>query len=655
MMLDNNQKIFGPYSLSFGHGGVANLVLDIPDSSINVLSMSVISCLNDALDFLSTTEHESIVFSSGKSGFIYGADIHELSGISTTEGANLLVENGWNLMMRIANWPKITIAKIHGFCLGGGLELALACRFRVSSDDKSTKFGLPEVRLGLLPDWGGIMRLPRLIGPFKAFDLILSGRMISAKSAKEMGLVDFVAPLRVLDNVVSSILKSTNVVSPRKFLGFVNRILVSDAFRAIPAYIIRSQLRRKVRFEHYPTPYVILDSWEKFSGNTPLIPEEHPSHVVKLIKSSTSVSLLRVFSLQERLKSYGKDDSIFPIFHIHVVGAGVMGGDVAAWCASKGIRVTLQDLSNQQIGLALKRAHDWYLKKLRDPILIMRAMDLLIPDLRGDGLAHADIVFEAVIEDVDVKRNFFKNFEQRARRSALLVTNTSSIVVERIAEVVSCPGRVAGLHFFNPVHSMPLVEVVRGEKTDSATVGRLMYFVRQIGKLPLPVKSVPGFLVNRVLGPYILGALSLLDSERLVPESIDDAARRFGMPMGPVELADYVGLDVCVAAGHGMSVSDTIPETLVRLVSEKKLGRKTRQGYYSYDEQLKPIRSSKFTSLGDSMVARIVKPLYDWSVKCVEEAVVEDDDLADAGMIFGAGFAPFLGGPLFDLKRRNVK
>ncbi|WP_092484705.1 3-hydroxyacyl-CoA dehydrogenase NAD-binding domain-containing protein [Candidatus Ichthyocystis hellenicum] len=655
MMLDHNQHIFGPWKFSLDRSGVANVVFEVPDSTANPLSRHAIRTLGEVLDALSSMDHRGIIFSSGTSNFSVGADVHEISSITDLEKKDFIVD-GWNVIMRIANWPKPTVAKIHGFCLGGGFELVLACRFRVASDSLSTKFALPEVRLGIFPLWGGVMRLPQLVGAVKAFDLILSGRTVSAKVAKKMGLVDVLAPTRVLDMAADSCFSADpNLAPKRRSLGVINNLLTNTPFRLITLYLVRRQLRSKVMFEHYPTPYLILDFWKRFSGNTLSVPEDDSSSIFHLFSSTTVASLFRVFSLQERLKSYGKNNLIPPVTHVHVVGAGVMGGDVAAWCASKGIKVTLQDLSIQTISSALRRAYVWYTKKLKDPLLVQKAMDLLVPDVHGYGISSADVIFEAVVEDVEVKRKIFSDAESRARPEALLVTNTSSIVIENLAKSPSCSRRIAGLHFFNPVHTMPLVEIVRGDQTDDSIIERLFCFVRQIDKLPLAVKSVPGFLVNRVLGPYILGALNLLESENLSPEAVDDGVRRFGMPMGPVELADYIGLDVCVAAGKSMELSVKGPETLIRLVSEKKLGRKSKVGYYSYDNDLKPIRAKCFSPVDKNVVDRIMKPIYDWTKRCVEEGVVEDEDLADAGMIFGVGFAPFLGGPMFDLKRRGIK
>ncbi|WP_092342842.1 MULTISPECIES: 3-hydroxyacyl-CoA dehydrogenase NAD-binding domain-containing protein [Candidatus Ichthyocystis] len=656
MMLDHDQHIFGPWKLSLDRNGVANLVLCVPDSTVNALSRHVIRTLNDALDTLSKIDHRGIIFSSGASNFSVGADVHEMLSITRLEEVKDFIVEGWNVLMRIADWPEITVAKIHGFCLGGGLELALACNFRVASSSLATKFALPEVKLGIFPLWGGVMRLPQLIGAVKAFDLILSGRTVTAKAASKMGLVDLSVPLRVLDIAANSCFSADPKLAPKKkALGFVDKLLTNTPLRLITLSLARRQLRAKVMFEHYPTPYLILDVWKRFWGNPLLIPENDSSSISNFLRSTTAVSLFRVFSLQERLKSFGKSDLVSPVTHIHVIGAGIMGGDVAAWCASKGIRVTLQDLSTQNIGSALKRAYVWYNKKLKDPILVQKAIDLLVPDVHGYGISRADIIFEAVVEDIEVKRKIFSEIELRARSDALLVTNTSSITIESLAKSLSSSKRIAGLHFFNPVPMMPLVEIVRGEQTEDSVIERLLCFVRQIDKLPLAVKSVPGFLVNRVLGPYILGALILIETDNLLPEAVDDGARRFGMPMGPVELADYVGLDVCLDSGKSMGMSAKVPETLNRLVSEKKLGRKSRAGYYSYDHKLSPVKSKNFSPIDEATVDRIMKPIYDWTKRCVEEGVVEDEDLADAGMIFGAGFAPFLGGPMFDSKRRSVK
>jgi 3-hydroxyacyl-CoA dehydrogenase/enoyl-CoA hydratase/3-hydroxybutyryl-CoA epimerase len=419
-------------------------------------------------------------------------------------------------------------------------------------------------------------------------------------------------------------------------------LTLNPLVRRVIAAQARKQVAKRARPEHYPSPYAILDIWSKYDGNALAVPPSDPASIPSLLKTPTAGNLIRVFGLQERLKSLGKEGS-FKAAHVHVVGAGTMGGDIAAWCALRGLTVTLQDQNAERLAPAMGRAAKLFTERLRDPRRVRDAKDRLIPDVAGDGVARADVVIEAIFENVEAKRSLFAAVEARAKEGAILATNTSSIPLEDIATAMRDRTRLIGLHFFNPVPKMMLVEIVVGKDTRADLIAPAAAFVRQIDKLPLPVKSAPGFLVNRVLAPYLMTAMRCVD-EGIAPETVDEAALAFGMPMGPIELADTVGLDICVAVGKMLSPDATPPSKLAELVAAGHLGRKTRRGFYDYASG-KPAKGSPGpvpAGLGD----RLIEPFVAEAKAALAEGIVADADLVDAGAIFGTGFAPFRGGPL---------
>ncbi|MEP7327701.1 MAG: 3-hydroxyacyl-CoA dehydrogenase family protein, partial [Betaproteobacteria bacterium] len=429
--------------------------------------------------------------------------------------------------------------------------------------------------------------------------------------------------------------------APRR-LGFPLSLTLNPLARRYIAAQARKQVAKRARREHYPAPYAILDLWVRFDGNALDASPSDPSSIPSLLKSPTAANLIRVFRLQERLKGLGKEGD-FKAAHVHVVGAGTMGGDIAAWCALRGLRVTLQDQNAQRLAPAIQRAMKLFADRLRDPRRVRDATDRLIPDVAGDGVAHADVIIEAIFEDVEAKRDLFAALEKHARPDAMLATNTSSIPLEQIASVLHAPERLIGLHYFNPVAKMMLVEIVVGAQTQAALVPRAAAFVRQIDKLPLPVKSAPGFLVNRVLAPYLMAAMRCVD-EGIAPETVDEAALAFGMPMGPIELADTVGLDICVAVGKLLGDNAAPPQRLMELIAAGNLGRKSGHGFYAWVDG-KPQKGAAGT-VPAGLADRLVAPFVKEARAAQSENIVADADLVDAGAIFGTGFAPFRGGPL---------
>jgi len=424
----------------------------------------------------------------------------------------------------------------------------------------------------------------------------------------------------------------------------------SALMRPLVAAMARKQVAARASPDHYPAPYAILALWQKYDGD-PFAPRpEDPASVVGLLEGDTARNLIRIFFLQERMKSLAKD-SDFKAARVHVIGAGVMGGDIAAWCAMRGLTVTLQDQSPERIAPAMKRAADLFKRRLRDKPRIRDALDRLIPDVAGDGARHADVIIEAIFENLQAKRELFAKLEAQAKPEAILASNTSSLKLADIGAKFKNPSRLVGIHFFNPVAQLQLVEVVKGERTDTKVTKNAAAFVRQIDKLPLPVKDSPGFLVNRVLGPYIDQALRMVD-EGLAPETLDAAAVAFGMPMGPVELADTVGLDICLAVGKELAGENAeVPKKLVELVAAGNLGRKSGRGFYAWKDGKARKRSSG--TVPADLSAKLLAPYLREARAAVAEGIVADADLADAGLIFGTGFAPFRGGPLNYLKEQG--
>jgi 3-hydroxyacyl-CoA dehydrogenase/enoyl-CoA hydratase/3-hydroxybutyryl-CoA epimerase len=628
------------WNLARDASGIATLTFDKPDAAVNTLSAQALIEFNAVLDALAVTLPKALIIRSGKaSGFIAGADVDEFRNIANASDAVAIVRRGWDTFNRLASVPYPTLALIRGFCLGGGLELALACRYRVAVDQPSTRLGLPEVLLGIVPGWGGIRRLPRLVGGPAALDLMLSGRTVDARAARRMGLVDEAVPERIVENTVQGLL--TKLPAPHE-LPFALALTLNPLARRVIAREAAKKVAARARREHYPAPYAILELFTRYDGDALAPPPGDPAAITTLMSGPDAGSLIRVFRLQERLKTLGKEGGE-KARHVHVVGAGTMGGDIAAWCALRGLTVTLQDQDAARLAPAMGRAAKLFAERLKEPRRVRDATDRLIPDVAGDGVAHADVIIEAIFEDLEAKRALFAALEKTARPDALLATNTSSIPLEDIATALTDPARLVGLHFFNPVAKMMLVEVVVGRDTRAGIVPRAAAFVRQIDRLPLPVKSAPGFLVNRVLAPYLMSAMRAFD-EGTAPATVDEAALAFGMPMGPIELADTVGLDICLAVGKLLGDGKTPPACLVERLAAGKLGRKTGEGFYRWVDG--KAQKDVAGTVPAGLTERLIEPFVAEARSALADGIVADADLVDAGAIFGTGFAPFRGGPL---------
>ena len=625
--------------------GVLVLYFDRADAPVNAFSQDVLIELADALERIAIDPPKAVVIASAKaSGFIAGADLKEFQEFDRKGTVDDAIRRGQQVFQKLAELPCPTAAAIHGFCMGGGTEISLACRFRVASNDPSTRIGLPETQLGIFPGWGGSARLPRLVGAPAAMDMMLTGRALSASAARAIGLVDKVVDKAVLiDTAATLALKGTTRAFKQRALGWATNTWLA---RKILAPQMAKQVARKAKKDQYPAPYALISTWERAGGQgiKGRLDAERRA-VVKLAGTGTARNLIRIFFLTERLKALGKGES--GIQRVHVVGAGVMGGDIAAFAAYKGFDVTLQDREQRFIDSAMQRAQALFEKKVKDPAKRPAVAARLKADLAGDGVPQADLVIEAIIENPEAKRALYETLEPRMKADALLTTNTSSIPLVELREHIARPAQFAGLHYFNPVAQMPLVEIIHHDAMAPETERRLAAFCKALGKFPVPVAGTPGFLVNRVLFPYMLEAATAY-AEGIPGPAIDKAAVKFGMPMGPIELLDTVGLDVAASVGKELApfLGLDVPAALAT-VEQGKRGKKDGQGIYAWKEgrAQKPELPADYKAPED-LEDRLILPLLNEAVACLHDGVVADADLLDAGVIFGTGFAPFRGGPV---------
>jgi len=641
------------WSLERDSAGIAWLTIDKPGTSANVLSSGVLRELDGILQELSAQPPAGLIVLSGKkSGFIAGADINEFTGITSAEQGYTLVRSGQQVLDRLEALPCPTVAAIQGFALGGGLELALACRYRLAVGDERLALGLPEVQLGIHPGFGGTVRSVRLLGVRAAMEMMLSGKSVRADKALRIGLVDGLVPADRLREAARDLIQQA---PPRHRARFSDSLLSWPVVRFLVKPALIAQVAAKARRDQYPAPYAILELWARYGANGSAAFEAEARSIAHLFTTETARNLVRVFLLQDRLKALG-GKAAADVKHVHVVGAGVMGGDIAAWSALRGFTVTLQDRTLELVTPALQRARELFNRRLRDATQSAAASERLTADVEGAGVPRADIVVEAIFESLEAKRSLYAQLEPRMKASALLATNTSSLVLEPLAERLAHPERLVGLHFFNPVAQMPLIEIVHSARTSAEVAQCATAFARRLDKLPVPCKSAPGFLVNRVLMPYLHEAM--FAAQEGVPLAVIDAAAvRFGMPMGPIELADVVGLDVAGDVGEIIAAElGRAPPDLARLkqkVAARQLGRKSGQGFYLWKDG-KAVKPPSEATPPPDLIDRLILVLVNECVACLRERVVEDPDLIDAAVIFGTGFAPFRGGPLMYARARGI-
>src|SRR5215470_4934670 len=637
------------FKLARDEDGIAWLVLDKPGAGANTLSVDVLSELDSVLASLEQDMPKGLVLRSAKpAGFIAGADIGEFGGMTDIAMIEERLREAHAVVDRLDRLAVPTVAVIHGYCLGGGLEVALACDYRIAVED--ARLGLPEVMLGLHPGLGGTVRLPRLINPIEAMSMMLTGRNVRAGRARAVGLVDAIVPERhvkaAAEAAVAGKLKARR--------GGAAIALVNSRYgRKLAARRMRAETAKRASVEHYPAPHALIDLWENDGGSAAGMQQAEIKSFAQLITTDTSRNLVRVFFLREKLKA----DGDFEGRRVHVVGAGAMGGDIAAWCAWHGFTVTLADMKSEPIAQAIARAADLFKKIGHKSIDTRDALDRLTPDLDGAGARSADLVIEAVPESLELKRKVYTAIQSKMKPDAILATNTSSIPLQELRFGLRRPDHLVGLHFFNPVSRMQLVEVVSHEEVAPDALAKARAFVGRIDRLPAPVKSAPGFLVNRALTPYMLEALLMLN-EGYKRETIDAAAESFGMPMGPIELADTVGLDICLHVAETLQSAlerpmPDVSQALRGKVELDHLGRKTGRGFYEwrYGKAMKERDAPKPT---EEMTDRLILPMLDVAVGCLREGVVADEDTLDGAMIFATGFAPFRGGPMHYARTRGA-
>lgn len=641
------------WQLGRDEDNIAWLLMDKRESGANVLSGEVLEELDGILRELERDTPRGLVLRSAKdSGFCMGADIHEFTELESEEQVVDKLSQAHEVADRLEALDCPTVAVIHGPCLGGGLELALCCDYRLAI--RGAKLGFPEIQLGLHPGLGGTARMTQLIDPLEAMTLMLTGKPARDGKAKKLGMVDAVIEERHVANAVRAAVRGE---IDEQDTGLRERVLTSKPARQLEARQMRARSAKQAPPRHYPAPEALISLWEEHGGDRDAMLRHEIRSFARLLTTDTSRNLVRVFFLREKMKGLTRTDAPTPQ-RVHVIGAGEMGGDIAGWCAFQGLDVTLFDMDPEQVGGAVKKAAALCEKKHLSAAERRAVLDRLTPDLHNHGIRHADLVIEAVPEKIEIKQKVYDEVEPQLKEGAILATNTSSIPLEQLREHLKEPARLVGLHFFNPVAKMPLVEIVRQQDVEQRTLEIARAFTGAIDKLPAPVASAPGFLVNRALTPYLMEALAMLD-EGSKAETIDRAAEEFGMPMGPVELADQVGLDICQSVGEMLRerLDTPMPEApswLRDKVENGKLGKKTGEGLYQWKKG-KPEKDDRAPPPEEGMGDRLVLPMLNACMALLEEGVIDDEDLADGAMIFGTGFAPFRGGPMHYARKRGFE
>lgn len=644
--------------------GICVLTFDRPGSSANIFDRQTLQELHEELDFITDAPQIKgvILVSAKRAIFIAGADLHMMTEDTPLAEARELIERGQSLIQRLAQLSIPTVAAIHGAAVGGGCEIALACDYRLASPDRATKIGLPETHLGLLPGWGGATRLPRLIGLPKALDVILAGKTLAARQALKLGMVDELVPREHLVAVAAQKIHRGKPHRSRHWL--INNRLVA----AVIAARLRPQLLKKTR-GHYPAVLKALDVTVK--GISKSIPDSlalERDGIMELIQTEACHNLIRVFFLQERAKKYSLKGvashvSPKPIARTAVIGAGVMGAGIAQWLSARLCPVILRDVNAEQVAKGMTGIAKLYGDGVKRHVFTRNeardGLDRIHPAPGEVPMRHVDLVIEAAVEKLELKKQIFQRLDELVSDDALLATNTSALPVSELAAATRHPERVLGLHFFNPVHRMQLVEIVVARQTAPEAVQRALRFVQQIGKLPVVVKDSPGFLVNRILMPYLIEAGNLFETGASLHD-LDEAMLDFGMPMGPLRLLDEVGTDVAlhVAKTLAGTFGDRmkVPAALGRMVEAGWLGRKIGRGFYQHDKSKKPqpnpqaesfVRDHSSRSISrEELQERMVFLMVNEAARCLEEQIVTDPADVDFAMIMGVGFAPFRGGPL---------
>jgi 3-hydroxyacyl-CoA dehydrogenase / enoyl-CoA hydratase / 3-hydroxybutyryl-CoA epimerase len=651
--------------------GIAVLTFDIPNEKVNKLTTLAMNELDRLLDELAADQQiKALVIRSGKPAiFIAGADIAEIRDITDTARGEELSRRGQAVLLKLEALPFPTVAAIHGACMGGGLELALACSLRVVSNDPRTALGLPEVKIGVVPGWGGTQRLPRLVGLTNSLDMILTGKSVYARKAKKIGLADEVTyPETLLDAAVSTAKQAIGRPRPspiRARRPFISRILESNPLtRSLIFRIAKDRVLKETR-GNYPAPPAALEAVRYGLVHGPAAGYENEAAVLGgLIISGVSKNLINVFYLNNALK---KDAGPSPlaVTRAGVIGAGVMGGGIAQLFAEKAIAVRMKDITPKAVAAGFRTADEIFRKRSRKgilgPLQARDGMDRITGTSDLSGFNGVELTIEAVVESMEVKKAVLREFEQVSKEISIFASNTSSLSITELATASKRPGRVVGMHFFNPVEKMPLVEVVRGKQTSPETVAAIAILSRKLGKLPVVVNDGPGFLVNRILMPYLGEALRMLEEGSRI-EEIDHALLNFGMPMGAFILLDEIGLDIAHKVSgivrQGLGERITASPLLEKLYKNNFHGKKNGRGFYLYLHgkrggasplvyNMLPKRAKNEGWIPEQeIVERAVFLMIKEAVLCLEERIIDRPDLLDAALVFGIGFPPFRGGLL---------
>ncbi len=647
----------GAFQLKVDAEGIAWLTFDTLGSSVNVFNEATLHELDDYLDVLEgDPEIHALVIASAKDKvFIAGADLKSIRGMKAEQSAGIIAL-GQAVMSRLAALPMAKVAAIHGACVGGGYELALACDVRVASDDDSTRLGLPETQLGLLPAWGGSTRLPRLIGLMKALDVILAGKVMKAMQAKRMGLVDVVVPR---EHLMTSAKKLARHTEPKRNAFFMQHLWPLPKLIAMKA---KRDLIAKTR-GHYLAPLLALDVATR--GISMSVEESlalERESMTTLMRTPETARMIDLFFAKEGAsKKPWRVGHAMPITEVAVIGAGVMGAGIAQWLASKGMHVTLSDINTEAVGKGMERVRKLVEDGVKHRVLSKReareTLDRIAPAHTAVPLFRQQLVIEAATEDMGLKKKIFAGLAARCSAETILATNTSALSVAELAVGVPHPERVIGLHFFNPVHRMGLVEVITLPETLDDVTATAHGWVQSIGKTPVVVKDSPGFVVNRVLMPYLMEAVKLFEQGQS-PQLIDEAMLDFGMPMGPMRLLDEIGLDVAVHVGGTLAAAFPqrmgSSELMASMVAKGWLGKKSGRGFYEHGGKLSTVntqalamRTAAVSPMGlVEMQARLAMKLSDEAKMCLDEGVAASSKEVDLAMILGTGYAPFRGGPL---------
>lgn len=639
--------------------GHATLTFDREGSSANIFDTETLNELFDTLTQVreNVSINSLLIRSAKPSIFVAGADIKSLASATPGELASL-IDLGHEVFQILEDLNIPTVACIHGACLGGGYELALACDWRIASDAPCTKIGLPETQLGILPAWGGSTRLPKLIGLTHALPLILSGKVLSAESARRKGLVDEVAPMEHLEQLAREFLgKGKRQPSPHPFLH-------NKATASIIEARARKELIKRTR-GHYPAPLKAMEViCESVHHSADISYRKERDAVIELASQPETARLIDLFFMREKAKKL-KILDVEPreLKHPAVIGSGIMGAGIAYWLSSHDYPVLLKDVNHAALAKGMASISQSYEKAVKRHIMseteAHNRYDRIHASADTLPLFNYDLIIEAAVEDIDVKKRIFADLSSRCSEQCILATNTSALPIHELAEVVTDPSRIVGLHFFNPVHRMPLVEIVRAPSTSLETLAAAIRFVQCIGKIPVVVKDSPGFLVNRILVPYLLEACGIFASG-IDPVEIDEAMLDFGMPMGPLRLLDEVGLDVAShVAGTLIAAFPermSMPPLMDNMIEAGYLGRKAGKGFYLYngngkDDTPKPnpgaleMRASR--DLSEARIAEQLALLMSQeAASCLDEEIADSPESIDFAMVMGTGYAPFRGGPL---------